>query len=191
MPDLETGPAVRRDALVVLGVLVALGVLGAVLWASLVTPAEFTKLAKGGGMGEGELAKQFDADAWYVVIAASAGLVAGLVLSWWRSRDPLLTTVLLVVGSALAAAVMTLLGHYVLGPGDPRAALEAAELGARVPERLDVDTFTVYLSWPVGVLVGAFVVLLGRAPVEQPGAAPSDTDASGTPNSGSRTTFAG
>jgi hypothetical protein len=61
----------------------------------------------------------------------------------------------------LAAAVMALVGH-LLGPADPRAALAAAKVGARVPERLDVDTVIVYLAWPVGVLAGALVILLGR-----------------------------
>ena len=157
------GPA-GRDAAVVVGTLLALGVLGGVLWSTLVVPAEFTKLAKGGGtMGEDQLSRQFTADAWYVLIAVVAGLAAGAVLSWWRSRDPLLTSLLLVVGAGLAAAAMALVGH-LLGPGSTRAALDAAKVGARVPERLDVDTFVVYLAWPVGVLAGALFVLLGKGP---------------------------
>jgi hypothetical protein len=46
--------------------------------------------------------------------------------------------------------------------------LDAARLGAHVPETLTVhrDAWTVFLAWPVGVLAGALVVLLG-APVDQ------------------------
>jgi hypothetical protein len=157
--------AVGRDVAAVLGILLVLGVLGGVLWWRVVPPAEFTKGPRGAGMGELDLGKQFAADGYYVVIAAVAGLVAGIALTWWRWRDPLLTTVLLVVGSALAAAAMAVTGH-LLGPGDTSVALAAAKVGDKVAEPLDVDAFAVYLTWPVSVLIGAGVVLLGRA-VEQ------------------------
>jgi hypothetical protein len=163
----------RRDAQVVVGVLVVLGVLAGVLWAQVVTPAEFTKLAKGGAMGEDQLSRQFAADGWYVVIAALTGLVAGAVLSWWRSTDVLVTGAALLAGAVLAAVAMALTGH-LLGPGDPETALAAAKVGARVPDSLDLgtrpvwpltaylaDTLAFYLSWPVGVLAGALVVLVG------------------------------
>jgi hypothetical protein len=165
----------RRDAVVVVAVLLALGVLGGVLWSQVVTPAEFTKLAKGGAMGEDQLSRQFGADGWYVVIAAVTGLVAGAVLSWWRSTDALVTSAALVGGAVVAAVAMALTGH-LLGPADPERALAVARVGARVPSSLDVgmrpvwplaayleDTLAVYLAWPVGVLAGALLVLVGRA----------------------------
>jgi hypothetical protein len=161
---------------VVLGTLVVLGLVCGVLWSLVASPAEFTKLSNGGAMGEDQLSRQFGVVGWYVVIGALAGLAAGLLLAWWRSRDPLLTSVLLVVGTVLAAVVMAVVGH-LLGPGDPRAALRAAKVGAHVPQRLDIglrpvrplgpylrETAAVYLSWPVGALAGALFALLGRAP---------------------------
>jgi hypothetical protein len=159
-----------RDALIVLGGMLLLGAVCGVLWWLLATPAEFTKTKDGGVMDELQLARRFSADATYVVIAVVAGLAAGLGLSWWRGRDPLLTSALLLLGSVLAAAAMLAVGH-VLGPGDTEAALDAARAGARVPEALDVGlpdhrTWTVYLAWPVGVLAGALVVLLA-APVDE------------------------
>ncbi len=153
--------ALGRDVATVLGCLLVLGVLCGVAWMLLVSPAEFTKLRDGGSMSEVQLGRRFTADGMYVVIAGVAGLVAGVALSWWRSRDPLLTSALLVVGSALAAGAMSLTGH-LLGPTDTAAALAAAQVGARVPERLGVDVLTVYLAWPVAVLAGALLVLLGR-----------------------------
>ena len=155
-----------RDAAIVLGTFLVLGVLGGLLWWALVSPAEFTKFTSGGEMAENELSKQFGADGWFVVIGFLAGLVAGLVLTAWRTRDPLLTSLLLVVGAVVAASAMTLVGGW-LGPGDTDQALRAAAVGGRVPEPLDVDTITVYLGWPIGALAGALFVLLGRAP--QPG----------------------
>ena len=160
---LRPRPGVARgDAAVVLGVLLLLGLVGGVLWWLLVDPAAYTKTRTGGVMSEADLSRQFSADGVYAVIAAVAGLVTGLVMSWWRSRDPLLTSVLLVLGAVLAAAVMALTGH-LLGPGDPGAALRAAKVGTRVPIPLEVDAFTIYLVWPVAVLAGALVVLLNTA----------------------------
>jgi hypothetical protein len=173
-PRVSRGRPVLRDAVVVLGVLVVLGAACGLLWFQVVSPAEFTRLARGGSMDEAELARQFGADAWFAVIAVVAGGISGLLLARWRSRDPLLTAALLLVGSVLAAVVMALVGHW-LGPGDPRAALRTVAVGARVPERLDVgsapvwplwgylqDTATVYLAWPVAVLLGALFELVGR-----------------------------
>jgi len=166
MPEGTPRPAgAGRDVLVVLGSLLVLGVLAGVLWWLLVDPAQFTKTAQGGAMSENELAKRFGADAWFVVVGLGGGLVAGLVLGAWRSRDPLLVSGLLLVGSLLAAGTMLLVGH-LLGPGDPRAALRAAQVGAKVPETLGVDTPLAVLGWPIGVLAGALLVLLGRAPEE-------------------------
>ena len=154
----------RRDAAVVLGSFLLLGALAGVLWWALVDPAEFTKFpSAGSAMDEVDLGKQFSADGWYVVIAAVAGLVSGMAITGWRSRDPLLTSALLVVGAALAAAVMAGVG-YLLGPGNPQAVLEGAKVGAHVPERLDVSATAAYLAWPIAVLTGALVVLLGRVP---------------------------
>ena len=164
MPRPDRTPALGRDVVVVLGVLLVAGVLGGVLWWLLWDPASYLKTVDGGVMGENDLSRRFAADGLYAVIAGVAGLLCGLGLTWWRSRDPLWTSVALVVGSVLAAVAMALTGR-LLGPGDPGAALAAAKVGARVPERLDVDAFTVYLAWPVAVLAGALVVLLGTAPV--------------------------
>lgn len=175
MPEATPRPAgAGRDVLVVLGSLLLLGVVAGVVWWLLVDPAQFTKTAQGGAMSENELGKRFDADAWFAVIGLVAGLAAGLVLSAWRSRDPLLVSGLLLLGSLLAAGVMLLVGH-VLGPGDPRAALQAAAVGAKVPETLGVDTPLAVLGWPFGVLVGTLLVLLGRAP-EHVGPGPDRPD---------------
>lgn len=150
--------AAGEDAAWVLGSLIVLGLLCGVLWWLLFEPAMFTKLKSGATMGETQLIKRFNADGWYAVIAAVAGLLSGGVLTWWRSRDFLFTVVLLVVGSALAAAVMAVVGH-LLGPPDPKAALAAAKVGAKVPVDLSVTAKATYLMWPVSVLFGSLMVL--------------------------------
>lgn len=170
-------PRPLQEAVVVLGALLVLGAVCGVVWSQVVTPALFTKLAKGAVMGEVELGQQFARDGWYVVIALVAGLLSGVTVLRWRPRAPLLGVGLLLVGCCLAAAVMAWVGH-LLGPGDPQPLLSAAKVGAHVPQRLRVDTFVVYLGWPFGVLVGALLVLLGP---DRSGAAVPRADVGGQP----------
>jgi hypothetical protein len=160
--QLEQPRANRRgagaDVLVVLGGLLVLGIVCGVLWWLLVDPAVYTKVRAGAAMGEVQLGKRFATDGWYAVIAFVAAVPTGAALTWWRSRDPLLTAALLVVGSALAAAAMALSGH-LLGPGDPHVALVAGKVGIRVPTQLSVTATTAYLAWPIGLLAGSLLVL--------------------------------
>ena len=154
----ERGGA-RADIAWVLGTYTVLGLVGAVLWWLLVDPALFTKAGNGGlAMGEAQLGKRFAVDGWFVVIAAVLGLLSGSVLTWWRSRDNLATTVLLVVGSGVATALMVVLGR-ALGPADPQSLARAASVGARLPMQLEVHATVAYLVWPIAVLVGALFVL--------------------------------
>jgi hypothetical protein len=146
------------DVVVVLACYLVLGVACGVVWWLLVEPALFTKVHGGGTMSELQLSKEFNGDGWYAVIAAVVGISSGLVLTWWRSRDYLLTTVLLVPGSVLAAAVMAFVGH-ALGPGNPDAALATVQVGQHVPDQISVAAWATYLVWPIGVLVGALGVL--------------------------------
>ncbi|MGA8210285.1 MAG: hypothetical protein WB441_16640 [Nocardioidaceae bacterium] len=165
------GRPVFAEAALVVGALAVIGALAGVLWSRLVDPAEFTRLARGGSMAEEQLSRQFAADGWFVVIGTLAGVLAGVVGTWRRVADPLPRLTLTLLGSAVAAAACAGVGH-LLGPGDPGPLLSAAPVGTRVPERLDVDTFVVYLSWPLGVLVGTLAVLLGRrTDTNEPGVA--------------------
>lgn len=151
--------AVLHDVVAVLGTYVAVGVVGAVLWWLLCDTATFTVTRNGGlAMGEAELAQRFNPDAWYAVIAAVLGVVSGAAVTWWRSRDQVLTSVLLLVGSALAAAVMAVLGGW-LGPADPETLVATAQAGARLAAPLAVDAPAIYFVWPVSALIGALVVL--------------------------------
>jgi hypothetical protein len=143
----------------VLGAFLVLGVVGGVLWALLVDPAEYTRMPGGSGaMGELDLAKRFSADGWYAVIAIVGGFLGGVGLTWWRARDYRVTTALLLPGAALAAAVMTAVGR-LLGPGDSETALAQVARGETVPAELAVSSLPVYLTWPIAVLAGALMVL--------------------------------
>lgn len=150
--------AVLADVGVVLGTFVALGVLAGVAWWLLVDPAVYTSARGGAAMDELQLAKRFSTDGWYSVIAVVGGFLAGVGLTWWRSRDPRLTTVLLLPGSALAAATTSYVGG-LLGPEDPGARLDGATRGDTFPVELAVTAFQAHLMWPIAVLAGALMVL--------------------------------
>ncbi len=172
------GKAVVVDVATILGTFLVLGAVCGLVWWLVVDPAVFIRTRGGGGaMGEVELSKRFAADGWYSVIAIVAGFPSGIGLTWWRSRDFRLTTVLLVPGAALAAAVMAAVGRAV-GPESPGVALAHAARGARVPVDLAVSATPSYLMWPIAVLFGALMVLWSSArPDEDPSRAAADTDA--------------
>jgi hypothetical protein len=179
-----TGPV--ADVVVVLGTFLVLGAVCGLLWFVLVHPAHLERV-RGGFQAPSELdlAKRIAADGWYVVIASVAGFAAGLGLTWWRSRDFLLTTVMLLPGAALAAAVMTLVGH-ALGPADPHQVLATASPGQMAPLELTVTAKASYLTWPVAVLLGSLMVLWSspRAPGHEGRAvAPEDGPAAEVPAS--------
>ena len=58
---------------------------------------------------------EFRSTGTYVVVSAALGFLLGLVLTYVRDRDEVVTLVALVVGGALAALLMAGIGH-LLGP---------------------------------------------------------------------------
>lgn len=156
--------AAGRDTIAVLGVYLLMGVAAGVLWWLLVDPAQFTKARNGGlGMGEVELGKRFSDDGWFAVIAAVLGLLSGAGITWWRSRDSLLTAGLVLVGAALAGWVMAGVGG-LLGPPDPEVVAAATAVGGTIPVSLEVTGFVCYLVWPITSLAGVLLVLWSPAP---------------------------
>lgn len=161
----------RWDVATVLGGYIVLGLVGGLVWWLLADPPAFTKGPDGSAMGELALGRRFEGDGWFVVVAAVAGLASGLAWTRWRARDPLLTTVLIALGSTLAGVVASWTGG-LLGTGDIEAALAAAAVGERVPVALKVTAGAAYLVWPIAALAGALLVLWTPPPedtVETPG----------------------
>lgn len=173
-----------RDAGVVLGWFVALGVVAAVLWWQLTPLAEYTRTTTSAEMGEEQLGRQVSADGWYVTIAAVAGLLSGVALLSLRRRDPVAMVVLVTLGAFLSAWVMLRVGLW-LGPPDPGAALRDARVGAKIPMRLEPHASGVIYVWPIAALLGAIGVIWGTEGRrttpdeggEEPRDAPEDTPA--------------
>jgi hypothetical protein len=165
----RSSPAVRppaarplvTDAVVVVGVLLLLAVVAGLLWPQLVEPVRYVRTRQGIVSDEVALARQFDDDGWYVVLAAVGGALAGGVLTWWRSRDPVATVLLLLVGAVAAAWVMAQVGTAV-GPPSPETVLADADVGAAAAAQVQVHALAAYFVWPIAVLFGAVVVLWSR-----------------------------
>lgn len=165
----EPAAAAARDAVAVLGLFLAVGLVCAVAWWLLVDLPVYTSTGRGeGAMEQLELAKRFNIDGWYAVLGAVGGFLAGLGLTWWRSRDYLRTVVLLLPGAGIGAATTALVGG-LLGPDDPRVALASAARGEGVAVALQLSADVAYLVWPIAALAGALMVLWSSAGPSRPG----------------------
>lgn len=151
-----------NDALIVLAWSVVTALLAALLWWQQTPLAEFTRVddAGKGAMGEQELARQVGADGWFFVLAAVFGFLSGVVLLWWRRRDPLLTVVLVALGAVLSTWLMLEIG-LALGPPDPGTVLPTVDIGDEVPVQLQVQAHGLYATWGVAALIGAMGVIWG------------------------------
>jgi hypothetical protein len=151
-----------RDALtsvlVVLAWSGAAALIAAVIWWQVTPLAEFTRTADNATMDEEQLAKQFGADGWFIVIAAVAGLASGALLMVLRRRNPILMVLLVAAGGAFATLVMLQVG-LALGPSDPSAVLASTSVGAKVPLQLKPDAHGVWFVWSIASLLGAIVAL--------------------------------
>lgn len=107
--------------------------------------------------------EEFRSTGTYVAVAAPAGVLLGVLLTWLLRRDPLAVLVAVLAGSAGAAAVMAVVGH-ALGPDSAHAAAQTMEEYASVRADLRVEPGAAWLAFPVGAVTGAFFVLLGGTP---------------------------
>lgn len=136
------------------------GVAGAFLWHHQVDLPVYTRTAQGAVLDQLQLAKMINIDGWYAAIAVAGGLVAGILLTWLRGREPLVMVVLLVGGGALAAWLMLRLGAH-LGPHVTRSTLDGLPRGGHALVPLEPHARGVEYLWPIAALLGAIGVLLG------------------------------
>lgn len=157
----------RGDVARVLGVVVGLalwGTVAGVVWEWVWTPVHGVAVDHAWSPGTATgLQGEFDGTGWYVVVAVLAGLVGGLVAALVAPRPPLLTLLVVVAGSALAAWLMLAVGT-ALGPADPAPLAKRAADGTPLPSALTVSGCSPFAAFPIGALIGLVVVFLGRVP---------------------------
>jgi hypothetical protein len=165
---LTTGQRTAVQLGLVVAALAAVGALAGVLWQWVWTPTIGVvvdhRWTAGDALG---LQHEFSGTGWYVIVALVAGLVAGTAVALLADRVPLLTLAAVVVGSALAAWLMLVVGT-ALGPPDPDVAARTADDGTRLPMQLTVTGRSPWLALPSGALIGLLVVFIGLSPRQQP-----------------------
>lgn len=124
------------------------------------------------------LQHRFSGTGWYVVVAAIAGLLAGVAVTLVADRVPLLTLAAVLAGSVLAAWLMLRVG-MALGPPDPAVAARTAADGTRLPDHLSVSGHSPLIAFPVGALLGLVLVFIGlsaRVPPHESAESRSDRE---------------
>lgn len=159
-PD-PTGPSGVRRALTVIGLYVAAGAAGGVLWERLWHAPE--GLVYGGRWYLEPAGPDFSFEgiALFVVIAFPVGLVLAVLAGMWRGHETA-TVLTVLVGACLATVVMYAVGT-MLGPADPQVlaagqpdytALDG-DLGLTAPDDGRVAWHsTALLAFPVGAMAG-------------------------------------
>jgi hypothetical protein len=146
------------DALIVAAWFVGAGLVGAWVWVQVVKPPEVTRTGGSATVPSEELVKQVGIDSWFAVIAVAGGLLSGVLLMWWRRRDPLLSVVLVTLGAGLASWLMIHVGK-ALGPDNEIAALRKLSDGSHVSEQLRLHAPGVAWVWPIAAAFGALIYL--------------------------------
>ncbi|MDT0201271.1 hypothetical protein [Nocardioides sp. AE5] len=95
----------------------------------------------------------------YFLIAAAAGLLLGLVLTWWFEADEVITLAAVVLGALVAGWVMIGMGAW-LGPESMEKVAAGAEDWTELKASMEVAGAAPWVAFPGGALAGAFVILV-------------------------------
>jgi len=166
-PAVEVGPRIGRWApsrvVQVLGYValaLGLGALTGVIWWQVVDlPGYLVNRDGGAATSERGLAQFVGGDAWFTLLGALVGLLLGW-LGWVRLRLLGWPLVLVVVATAIAAALVCWWVGYELGPGDFNQRLADAKPGDLVLIQLTLRARASLLVWAFAATVP---VLLGSS----------------------------
>ena len=152
-----TRPATARVVLWTL-VAIGLGVVGAALWQALADPAVYQVTERGAILDEQAIRGQFQVVAVFMGVGAVVGLLWGTVVGALLNELGWRLVPWFVVSMVAASLVAWRLGEW-WGPSEPTAAsVRGLSVGDTVPSALKVDAWTAFLTWPLGALLGLFVV---------------------------------
>lgn len=155
-------PATRspvRTTLLVLLAYAALGAAAGVVWEAVWTPpGQVIAQHQVYYDSYSSLRRVFTGTGWYVVVGGLASALLALVVSLLARGRELLTLLLVLIGSAIAAGVMVKVGTS-LGPADPASIAAHTVKSTPAQGHLSVDGKSVlgvkspYLIWPMSSLV--------------------------------------
>jgi hypothetical protein len=153
--------------LIVVASYAAVGAAAGWLWHARWHPAVGQVIQHGWYPDEAGLRGDFSGTGLYVLVAAGAGLLLGLVVAFLGGRRPILTLVGVVAGSALAAWLMVLVGEGLSPAEDPHVAAKTANEGDKLPSTLRVSGLSPLLILPMGSLAAVglvYVMFSGSSP---------------------------
>lgn len=146
----------------------ALGAVCGVLWHWWWTPPAGVALEGEFVYTSAGLDGGFSGTGLYVLVAAVAGLLLGVVTALRADGREVPALLALVVSSAAAAAVMGVVGR-LLGPADADVRAAGAADYAPLVADLQVEAAAAWLTLPTAALVGAAVVFLLLTQRSHPG----------------------
>jgi DivIVA domain-containing protein len=158
-PGLFASGSPMRTVVVVLLAYAVLGAVAGFVWEKVWTPpGQIIAQHQVFFDSYASLRRVFTGTGLYVLVGAAAGALASLVVALLARGRELLTLALVIVGSAIAAAVMLKVGT-MLGPGDPTSIARHTTQRTPVPGALTVQGKTLwgvkspYLIWPMSSLL--------------------------------------
>ena len=144
-------------AVVVLAAYSLVGLGAGWAWHELWQPSDGVVFEKQWYAGSEALRHDFSGTGLYVLVAGCCGLALGVVFALLGGSRPVLTLVLCLAGSLLAAWLMLRLGER-LGPSDPQELAKGAEDGTHLPSALRVSGVPPLLAFSVGSLAALALV---------------------------------
>ena len=148
-----------RRAAVIVAVFVVAGAGAGVLWELLWTPPQGVALDDQFVFTSSGLTSSFSGTALHAVIGFATGLLLGAGVAARAGDRELASLGGVVVGSLLAAVVMTVVGTS-LGPPDVDEAVQGREDYTLVEQDLRVQGAAAHLGFPAGALLGLGGVFL-------------------------------
>ena len=163
----DTPARVALQALLVVVLVAAAGAVAGVVWEWVWSPPRGVVVHhQWVATSEAALRGQFTGTAWYVVVAGVAGLLVGALVALVADRRPLVALGSLVVGTALGAWLMRLVG-VALGPADPAGLARTAKQGTHLPDMLRLSGASAYVAYPTGALLALALLFLGLSAVHK------------------------
>jgi hypothetical protein len=160
MRRLPTAVVVLLQAVAVLAVTAGAGAVAGVVWEHFWTaPVGQVQQGQWALVDETGLRADFAGIGLYVVVAAVAGLVVGVLTGLVLDRAELVSLVVLALSALLAGWLMWKVGAH-RGPPDPRPLAAGLADGTRLPGDLRLHSRVPFVSFPLGSVLGFALVLL-------------------------------